>query len=182
MGDKNANTPMWIPITLCILFALLGIAYSFSLRFFGFISTEAAFLGFTCFFIFTAIVVYTLPQLQELAFGGWKMTLRKAEARIYAKEQIVQKLMLTLADLAQLDTLNVGQVAERVKSGRIGDAIREWRVKRIDQILSLVNATEDQKTLPIVWTVLMGFLDINVPSKGAGNTGCLSALPFVGVL
>src|SRR5207248_11054753 len=37
------------------------------------------------------------------------------------------------------------------------------------------------EVLPIVWTVSMGFLDGNFPSKGAGKTGRLSALPFVGV-
>jgi ABC-type glycerol-3-phosphate transport system permease component len=37
------------------------------------------------------------------------------------------------------------------------------------------------EVLPIVWTGSMGFLDGNFPSKGAGKTGGLSALPFVGV-
>jgi len=57
-----------------------------------------------------AIVIYALPQLEEFAFGGWKMTLREAEKRIYAKEQIVQDLMLTLADLSVMDSLNMGRL------------------------------------------------------------------------
>jgi hypothetical protein len=35
--------------------------------------------------------------------------------------------------------------------------------------------------LSIVWTVSVGFLGKNFPSKGAEETGRLSALPFVGV-
>ena len=110
LADQNSNTVKWLPIILCTLFGLLGVAYAFILRFFGFISTEAAFFGFTCLFIFMAIVIYALPQLEEFAFGGWKMTLREAEKRIYAKEQIVQDLMLTLADLSVMDSLNMGRL------------------------------------------------------------------------
>jgi hypothetical protein len=141
-ADQNSNNVKWLPIILCSLFGLLGVAYAFILRFSGFISTETAFFGFTCLFIFTAIVIYALPQLEEFAFGGWKMTLREAEKRIYAKEQIVQDLMLTLADLSAMDSLNMGRLGP---SGELAVVMRQWREERIETILELVNATPEQR-------------------------------------
>jgi hypothetical protein len=99
MTDREADKTKWTPIIGCSAIGVLGVTYAFCLRYFGLISREPAFLGFTCLFIFTAVIVYALPQLQELAFGGWTVTLREAEKRKYAREEKVRELMLTLADL-----------------------------------------------------------------------------------
>jgi hypothetical protein len=143
MADQQANKIKWAPIIVCALLGLFGIGYAFILRSAGFINTEPAFFGFTCLFIFTAIIVYTLPQLQELAFGGWKMTLREAEKRLYAREQTVRELMFALADISVMDSLNAGRLGP---TGEFPVALSKWREKRIAKILDLVQATPDEKT------------------------------------
>jgi hypothetical protein len=110
LAGQNSNSVKWLPILLCILFGLLGLVYAFLLGFFGFISTETAFFGFTCLFIFTAIVIYAFAATRRICLWWLEMTLREAEKRIYAKEQIVQDLMLTLADLLVMDSLNIGKI------------------------------------------------------------------------
>jgi hypothetical protein len=49
--------------------------------------------------------------------------------------------MLTLADLAVMETLNFG----RLVGSKGANLMRQWRDKRIDKILDLVEATPDQK-------------------------------------
>jgi hypothetical protein len=66
---------------------------------------------------------------------------KEAEKRIYAREETIQKLMLNLADLAVMDSLNFG----RLSGTEYGQLMRQWRDQRIDTILSLVEATPEQK-------------------------------------
>jgi hypothetical protein len=92
-----------------------------------------------------AIVIYAFDRLEELNLRQGSIRLREvkeAEERIYAKEKVVQDLMLTLADLAVMDSLNVGRLTGTLFS----DLLRQWREKRIQKILELVQATPDQRT------------------------------------
>jgi hypothetical protein len=61
-------------------------------------------------FVLAAIVVHAFPRLEELNLRQSSIRLRKveeAEKRIYAREQTVRELMLTLADLAVMEALNL---------------------------------------------------------------------------
>jgi len=145
LRETKSNERRWGRSTICMLVAILGSGYALWLRMSGLISTEAALFGFTCLFIFIAIVVYVLPQLQELNLKELKVVLREikeTESRIYATEQTVRELMLTLADLAVMETLNFS----RLSGSEFGELMRQWRDKRIDKILELVEATPNQKS------------------------------------
>jgi hypothetical protein len=64
-------------------------------------------------FALVAVAVHAFPRLEELNLRQLSIRLREvkaAEERIYAKEQSVQELMLTLADLSVMDSLNVGRL------------------------------------------------------------------------
>jgi len=92
------------------------------------------------------IVVEAFPRLAELNLGVTKLSVRlhevkEAEKRIYAREETIQKLMLSLADLAVMEGLNIG----RLSGTEWSLLMRQWRDKRIDTILSLVDATPEQK-------------------------------------
>src|SRR5580700_972899 len=79
-----------------------------------------------------AIVIYAFDRLEELNLRQGSIRLREvkeAEERIYAKEKVVQDLMLTLADLAVMDSLNVGRLTGTLFS----DLLRQWREKRIQK-------------------------------------------------
>jgi hypothetical protein len=124
-----------------------GILITIILRAVSLIS-EVTVAGLMALFLCVAIVVYALPRVQYVSLRKLEMRLSKveqAEKRIYAREEVVKELTLTLADLALFETLNVGRVAERFGAGRIGEAIRQWRQKRIDKILNLVEANQEQK-------------------------------------
>jgi hypothetical protein len=144
LREAKSNERRWWRGSLCILVAILGSGYALWLRMSGLISTEAALFGFTCLFIFIAIVVYVLPQLQELNLKELKVVLREikeTENRIYATEKTVRELMLKLADLAAMETLNFS----RLSGSEYAQLMRQWRDKRVDEILDLVEATPEEK-------------------------------------
>jgi hypothetical protein len=92
-----------------------------------------------------AVAVHAFPRLEELNLRQLSIRLREvksAEERIYAKEQSVQELMLTLADLSAMESLNVGRLGP---SGKLLDLMRKWRERRLEKILDLVSATPEQK-------------------------------------
>jgi len=95
-------------------------------------------------FILAAIAVRAFPRLEEINLRQLSIRLRKveeAEKRIYAREKTVRELTLTLADLAVMETLNFS----RLSGSEFGDLMRQWRDKRVDKILELVEATPSQK-------------------------------------
>ena len=96
-------------------------------------------------FILAAIAVRAFPRLEEINLRQLSIRLRKveeAEKRIYAREKTVRELTLTLADLAVMETLNFS----RLSGSEFGDLMRQWRDKRVDKILELVEATPEQKS------------------------------------
>jgi len=75
-------------------------------------------------FVLAAIVVHAFPRLEELNLRQLSIRLREvkdAEQRIYAKEETVQNLVLTLTDLAVMDSLNFGRLA----GGQYSELLRQ---------------------------------------------------------
>jgi hypothetical protein len=110
MPKTESDKPGWLRRGICVALAILGTGYALLLRIFGLISSEAALFGFTCLFLFLAIVVYVLPQLQELNLKELKVVLREikeAEQRIYARADTMKKLTIRLADILTVHLLNI---------------------------------------------------------------------------
>jgi len=113
----------------------------------GLIGTEVALFGFTCLFIFIAIVVYVLPQLQELNLKELKVVLREikdAEKRVYAGLDTVRELALLIADTLMMHSLN----ANRLTGPDFAELYHEWQTHHLLKISRLIEATpEDQEHL-----------------------------------
>jgi hypothetical protein len=95
-------------------------------------------------FVLAAIAVGAFSRLEEINLRQLSIRLRKveeAEKRIYAREKIVRELMLELADLAAMETLNFS----RLSGSEYAQLMRQWRDKRVDEILDLVEATPEEK-------------------------------------
>jgi hypothetical protein len=98
------------------------------------------------FFILAAIAVHAFPRLEEINLRQFSIRLRKVEEvekRIYAKEQTVRELMVVLADIAVMDSLNAGRLGPW---GELAVVLAKWREKRVEKILDLAEATPDEKT------------------------------------
>ena len=100
MPKTNSNEYKWLRGAICAALAILGAGYTLWLRVSGLINTEAAFLGFTCLFIFVGIVVYVLPQLQELNLKELKVVLReiKDTETGYTLRQKLQKTLINAGE------------------------------------------------------------------------------------
>jgi len=147
MPETKSNERRWVRSTICILVAILGTVYALWLRMSGLISTEAALFGFTCLFIFIAILVYVLPQLQELNLKELKLVLREiqdAEKRVYAGLDTVRQLTLLIADTLMMHSLN----ANRLTGPELSELYHEWQTHQLLKISRLIEATpQDQEHL-----------------------------------
>ena len=95
-------------------------------------------------FILAAIAVHAFPRIEELNLRQFSIRLSKveeAEKRIYAREQTVKDLILALADINAMDSLNFGRLA----GSQYSELIRQWRDKRLEKILNLVDVTPEEK-------------------------------------
>jgi hypothetical protein len=130
-------------VIVCLLFAV-AVAGVLVLKAYGFTPDwSVPFLIVSL--MLAAFGIYAFDRLEEINLRVGSIRLREVkevEERIYAKEKVVQDLMLTLADLAVMDSLNVGRLTGTLFS----DLLRQWREKRIQKILDLVQATPDQRT------------------------------------
>jgi hypothetical protein len=113
----------------------------FWLRLSGLISTEVALFGFTCLFIFVGLVIYLLPDLQELNLKELKLVLREikdAEKRIYARVDTLKQLSILLADILLMHDLNIGRLSSTDDDGKL---LRKWHDKKRSELLGLIGAT-----------------------------------------
>jgi hypothetical protein len=147
MPETKSNQHKWLRTTICILLALAGTGYALWLRLSGLIHTEAALFCFTCLFLFLAIVVYVLPQLQELNLKELKVVLREikeTERRVYAGLDTVRELALLMADTVMMQNLNTN----RLTGPDFSELYHEWQTHQLLKISRLIEATpEDQEHL-----------------------------------
>jgi hypothetical protein len=102
------------------------------------------FFGFTCLFIFVGIVVFVLPNLQELNLKELKVVLRdikEAEQRIYARVDTLKQLSMVLADILIMHDVNIGRLSTGPEDYKL---LREWLDKKREQVLTLVEATPEE--------------------------------------
>src|SRR5258708_235973 len=113
MPETKSNQCKWLRSTICILLVVFGTGYALWLRLSGLIHTEAGLFCFTSLFLFFAIVVYVLPQLQELNLKELKVVLREikeTEKRVYAGLDTVKELTLLMADTLMMHSLNANRL------------------------------------------------------------------------
>jgi hypothetical protein len=143
MLKTESNTPGWLRSSICIAIAILGTGYSLWLRTSGLVSSEAALFGFTCLFLFLAIVVYVLPQLQELNLKELKVSLREikeVEQRIYARADTIRALTIKLADILTMLLLNISRLND-IKFMR---SLRSWQAHRLTEILKMLDVKPEE--------------------------------------
>jgi hypothetical protein len=83
----------------------------------------------------------TAAGTESQGVKGVLREIKETENRIYATEKTVRELMLKLADLAAMETLNFS----RLSGSEYAQLMRQWRDKRVDEILDLVEATPEEK-------------------------------------
>jgi hypothetical protein len=140
MSEKTHPTRKLVAVCVVFVISLIGVLVLKNYRFIPDWSVPFLLLALVLF----AIVIYAFDRLEELNLREGSIRLREAkeaEDRIYAKEKVVKDLMLALADLAVMDSLNVG----RLTGTLLSDLLRQWREKRVEKILDLVEATPDQR-------------------------------------
>jgi hypothetical protein len=158
MPQTESNNPGWLRSGVCIAIAILGTGYSLWLRTSGLIGSEAALFGFTCLFLFLAIVVYVLPQLQELNLRELKVVLREikeAEQRIYARADTMKKLTIRLADILTMHLLNIG----RLTGPDFALSIQKWQTSQLGEMLTDLEVTPEETERLERFRVLYNNLD-----------------------
>jgi hypothetical protein len=141
MANNKSTGARWVRGSLCVFIAVVGTAYALILKIYGLVGTEATFFGFTCLFIFVGIVVYILPELQELNLKELKVVLRdikEAEQRIYARVDTLKQLSMVLTDILIMHDVNIGRLSTGPEDYKL---LREWLDKKRAEVLTLVEAT-----------------------------------------